>query len=289
MRNLNKTSAYHALVKQYYPNAVYFEEFGQTVVEMMRRNGYPPEEVMLANSICSDDVNAMQFPPSLAKFLGPFNMGGLDGFPFTGITGMSAFSHHAPDNGILMIFFAPHIGISLKGYPLESVGKIQREGQKKLSDACGAVRAALNTVLSNQVDPKTELFIPKPAGPLDMQQDTIVHILWEERERIRNSKKDPMIEATQIMFENIKERLKLLLPKDGHHPEIILIGGIYINVDADYNRPFFCFDENHCFEIIELAGKKEKAKKISGAEKLKTKSFTSRLAKTLKTLSEKSK
>lgn len=279
---MKKSPSYLEIVKQYYPNAVYFENFGQTVVEMMRRNGYPPEEVMLANSICSDDVNAMQFPPSLAKFLGPFNMGGLDGFPFTGLTGMSAFSHHAPDDGILMIFFAPHIGISLKGYPLESVGKIQREGQKKLSDACGAVRAALNTVLSNQVNPKTELFIPKPAGPLDMQQDTIVHILWKERERIIRSTKDKMIEATQIMFENIRERLKLLLPKDGHHPEIILIGGIYINVDADYNRPFFCFDENHCFEIIELEKKKGKAKKVSGSEKLKTKSLTKELAKKIR-------
>lgn len=272
-------SSYHALVKQYYPNAVYFDVFGQLVVDLMRARGYPPEEVMLANSICSDDVNAMQFPPSLAKFLGPFNMGGLDGFPFTGLTGMSAFSHHAPDDGILMIFFAPHIGISLKGYPKESVGKIQREGQKKLSDACGAVRAALNTVLSNQVDPKTELFIPKPAGPLDTQQDTIVHILWEQRERIRNSRKDPMIEATQIMYENIYERLKLLLPKDGHHPEIILIGGIYINVDSDYNRPFFCFDESHHFEIIDLKQEKIKREKISGAGKLKTKSFTKELAK----------
>ena len=39
--------------------------------------------------------------------LGPFKMGGLNGFPFTGLTGMSAFSSHVPDNGAVLIFYGP--------------------------------------------------------------------------------------------------------------------------------------------------------------------------------------
>lgn len=247
--------SYLEIVQQYYgASTLYFDEFGQAVVEYMRYKGYEPDQVMLANSICSDDVNAMQFPPALAKFLGPFNMGGLDGFPFTGITGVSAFSHHAPDDGVLMIFFAPHIGISRKGYPEKAVGKIQRKGQTDLSSACGAVRGALDKVLGSTTR-------PRPVGPLDSQQDLIVDILWDNKSRITNSKKDPMIEATQIMYENIYERLLLLIKESKVHHEIIIIGGIYINVDADYKKPFFSFARNSYFEVHNKKNKKKEFKK----------------------------
>lgn len=43
---------------------------------------------MLSNSICADDISTMQLPKALTKFLGPFQMGGLTGFPFTGDTGL---------------------------------------------------------------------------------------------------------------------------------------------------------------------------------------------------------
>lgn len=258
MKKEKKTPAYIDIVREYYGNeVVYFDDFGQSLVNRMRALGYDPEKVMLANSICSDDVNAMQLPPSIAKFLGPFNLGGLDGFPFTGKTGMGAFSHHAPDNGILLVFFAPHIGISRIGFPKESVGKIKRKGQAKLSDACGAIRAALNVILNPDVKPDATGFIPRPGGELDHQQDTIISILWGERERIRNSKKDPMIEATQIMYEHISRRITELLPKDRKHAEIIVVGGIFINVDTG-EKPFFCFGKKQRFDIIKTSNQKSK-------------------------------
>jgi hypothetical protein len=39
---------------------------------------------MLADSVCSDDLNIIQYPARTQEFLGPFKMGGLDGFPFIG-------------------------------------------------------------------------------------------------------------------------------------------------------------------------------------------------------------
>jgi putative membrane protein len=70
-----------------------------------KNNIIEPKQVMLADSICSDDVNSIQYPVRTQEFLGPFKMGGLDGFPFTGLTGMGAFASHVPDDGAVFIYY----------------------------------------------------------------------------------------------------------------------------------------------------------------------------------------
>jgi hypothetical protein len=224
--------SYLDVVKKHYPKAVYLDLLGLRLGETLERMGYKSNQVMLANSICADDINSMQIPSRIKQFLGPFNMGGLDGFPFTGQTGMGAFASHVTDDGALLIFFAPHIGISAKG----DIGKILRPGQSALSNSCGAARAALDTILGTETE-------PVPAGDIDHQQDTIVAILWKEKQRILDSEKDHMIEATQIIYEHIASRLKVLLEGYSKHRNIFVIGGVFINVDRDENA-FFSFAEN---------------------------------------------
>ena len=86
------------IIRKYYPNAItlidsvnraidYYEEVLQL----------EPSKIMFADSICSDDVNSIQYPTRAQEFLGPFKMGGLNGFPFTGLTGMKAFASHVPE------------------------------------------------------------------------------------------------------------------------------------------------------------------------------------------------
>ena len=53
-----------------------------------------------------------------------FPLGGLAGFPFTGKTGWGAFSSHCPEDGHIVIMFAPHVGVDCDG----NVGKINRPG-----------------------------------------------------------------------------------------------------------------------------------------------------------------
>jgi len=48
-------------------------------------------------------VNSIQYPARTQEFTVPFKMGGLDGFPLTGLTGMGAFASHVPDEGALFI------------------------------------------------------------------------------------------------------------------------------------------------------------------------------------------
>jgi len=51
-------------------------------------------------------------------------LSGLAGLPFVGKAGWGAFSHHVPDDGNIVVLFAPHVGIDSFG----NVGKIRREG-----------------------------------------------------------------------------------------------------------------------------------------------------------------
>ena len=77
-----------------------------------------------------------------------FPLSGLGGFPFTGKTGWAAFSGHCPEDGNIVIMFAPHVGIDREG----NVGKIERMGQKCVSTACGAAIGALRALQQDETE-----------------------------------------------------------------------------------------------------------------------------------------
>jgi len=65
----------------------------------------------------------------------PFGMGGLVGFPFVGRTGFGAYLAHVPDNGILFVISASHIGLNGHG----EFGYINRVDQNcEKSNTCGS-------------------------------------------------------------------------------------------------------------------------------------------------------
>lgn len=122
------------VVRQHYPNALTTSETVNRLLDIVKEHfNISPEQIMLADSICSDDVNTMEYPQRAYQMLGPFKMGGLNGFPFTGLTGMNAFAHHVPEDGAVFVYYAPHIGITASG----TTGEINRVGQRKPSSCCG--------------------------------------------------------------------------------------------------------------------------------------------------------
>jgi hypothetical protein len=85
------------LLRQRYPNAISSKYAVDRILTMIHdRLDLVPGQIMSADSICCDDVNVIERPDRSYEMLGPFTMGGLSGFPFAGLTGMSAFSHHVP-------------------------------------------------------------------------------------------------------------------------------------------------------------------------------------------------
>ncbi|MBK8627907.1 MAG: hypothetical protein IPN86_20805 [Saprospiraceae bacterium] len=227
-----------AIIHQHYPNAQTTIDSVNHFIDFIENDlDLEPSKVMLADSICSDDVNSIQYPTRTQEFLGPFKMGGLDGFPFTGLTGMGAFASHVPDEGAVSIYYGPHIGITQNG----TIGEIHRLGQTKNSGCCGAAKGALNKLVNN-------LIIEGNVTDLDYQMNTIEQILLNEKDRILSAA-IPLKEATEVIYEAIDKRMEELVAATKYNCKyLILLGAIHINSDSDIGS----FNEARKFDVIEL-------------------------------------
>ncbi|HYW49909.1 MAG TPA: hypothetical protein VE861_04840 [Gemmatimonadaceae bacterium] len=212
-----------AIVRRHYPEAVTTTQAVNDTLAYLRRScALTADRVLLADSICSDDVNSIEYPETARAMLGPFKLGGLDGFPHAGVTGMGAFAAHAPDGGAILIYHAPHIGVSRDG----ALGLIVRPGQDKQSGCCGAARAALGKLQAGT------LTVAAPSE-FDHQQGTIEQIFLRASQRILSAE-SPLKEATEVMYEAIAERIDLLVQRTTFPTRyVVLSGGILINGDAD--------------------------------------------------------
>jgi len=233
-----------ALIRKHYANAITTIDSVNMLIDFVEEElDLEPSQIMLADSICSDDVNSIQYPARAHEFLGPFKMGGLDGYPFTGLTGMGAFASHVPDEGAVFVYYGPHIGISKNGV----IGEIHRLGQSKNSGCCGAAKGALNKLLNNQL---TEGNVTE----IDFQMNTIEQILLKEKSRIEKAA-IPLHEATEVIYEAIDNRICELVEKTKYNCKyVILMGAILINSDSDIGS----FTSTKRFDVINLAtGKRE--------------------------------
>jgi hypothetical protein len=228
-------------VKKWYANANTTADTVNGLLDVIENKlGLKPEQLMHADSMCCDDVNAIQYPPRAYEMLGPFHMGGLNGFPFAGVTGMNAFAHHVPEDGAVVVFYAPHIGITKDG----TIGEIHRIGQSDNSACCGAAKGALGKLLNNQIETGN-------ITDLDYQMNTIEQIFLKQADRIKAAGSQ-IFEATEVMYEAINERIEILVSKTNYPCKyVILIGAIFINGDKEMGS--FCSYKR--FDYIELASK----------------------------------
>ena len=226
------------IIRKYYPNAITTIDSVNRLIDYVEEElDLEPYKVMIADSICSDDVNSIQYPARAHEFLGPFKMGGLDGFPFTGLTGMGAFASHVPDDGAVFIYYGPHIGISKNGV----LGEIHRIGQHSNTSCCGAAKGALSKLLNNTI-------IEGNITELDYQMNTIEQILYRQKERIVQAE-NHIFEATEVIYEAIDKRINELVEMTKYKcAYVILIGAILINSDSDMGS----FTSSKRFDIIDL-------------------------------------
>ncbi|MBB6502265.1 hypothetical protein [Pedobacter cryoconitis] len=227
-----------ALIRKHYPNAITTIDSVNRMIDFVEEKlDLEPSKIMLADSICSDDVNSIQYPVRASEFLGPFKMGGLDGFPFTGLTGMGAFASHVPDEGAVFVYYGPHIGISAAGI----IGEIYRHGQQKGTSCCGAAKGALNKLLNDSI-------ITGQVSEMDYQMNTIEQILLKEKDRVISAEY-PIKEATEVIYEAIDKRINELIERTKYNCRyVILLGTIHINSDTDIGS----FTSAKRFELIDL-------------------------------------
>jgi hypothetical protein len=162
-------AAYGAIVAGQYSDSYMVEDWARLTKAYIQTlsGGIPTNNILMANGTCADDVDATKSPGNigqsangLSEFLGPFQSGGLCGWPFVGGVGLGAFASHVTDTGTLFVSNMQHIGIDADGV----VGKIYRRGQagagtggRYSSDTCGAVFGALSWIIGSATPPDIEL------------------------------------------------------------------------------------------------------------------------------------
>ncbi len=225
-------------IRQHYPNAVKSDDYINDLYARADRDfGIAPNDIMLLHSICSDDLNSIQLPARWREMLGPFNMGGLNGFPFAGATGMGAFAKHIPDDGAALIFYAPHIGIGSDG----TVGKVLRPGQAVASTSCGAAAAALGKLEQNTI------FAGGRKDETDFQMQTLEEIVAADAELILSAE-NRLTAVTETVYRATEKRINELIAKTEFLGKYIFVAGaIIINGDRDAGmfiepRRFDCLD-----------------------------------------------
>lgn len=214
-------------VQPYYPDAIQ----ASLLVEAFRWYakldlGVDEERIALLTSVCSDDLNSMSLPNT--QMVGPFILGGLDGYPFVGKTGLSAFSHHVPEHGAALLFFGPHVGITGTG----EVGKVVRPGQSAASDCCGAAMAGLTKLAAGGITLKD----PCDFAVDDYQQETLEQLLLRYGTEILGSgppdNSRRFVRMTDVIYRETKRFLFDLLSSIEFETPAFLFGGILINADG---------------------------------------------------------
>ncbi len=226
------------IVKTYFPEAMDAKDTSiHYLGKMQLEHNIDISKVLMATSVCSDDINV----PSTTFFnvlFGPFIMGGLGGLPFAGQTGMTAFAHHIPDEGSAFIFYGPHIGITIHG----DLGKMYRPRQEHTGNSCGALMLALKRFQDDTYTPVL--------NDDDYQQMKLEESLLPYRAKILESenREKAITEATyEIIDKKVRKHLKSCkaeFPVD----TVTLLGGIIIN--TDYGLDDY-FDARH-FEVIDV-------------------------------------
>ena len=227
------------IVKTHFPDAMDAKDTSiHYLGKMQIEHKIDISKVLMATSVCSDDINV----PSTTFFnvlFGPFIMGGLGGLPFAGQTGMTAFAHHIRDSGSAFIFYGPHIGITLDG----DLGKMYRPRQEDTGNSCGALMLALSRFHDSDYKPVL--------NEDDYQQMKLEESLLPYREEILNStnKEKAITEATyDIIDKKIHEHIKSC-KAEFHVDKVTLLGGIIIN--TDYGLDDYFVAKN--FEVIEVS------------------------------------
>jgi Limiting CO2-inducible proteins B/C beta carbonyic anhydrases len=231
------TQATVAAIKEAFPRAVSNADLIKTLKRALEPYGYG-KTTLVATSFCCDEVNRPLELDLGKAYADVFNMGGLAGFPFGGVTGFGAMAKHIPDGGSCLVVYGPHVGVDMDG----KIGTVNRRGKEKGGTCCGSAVAAagyIRGVYKGEMEQGPT--VPKDSS--DAQQLYVGTMLLPFAERLENAK-DPMAELPYATFEPLDELMEKIVGKAsykvGETAKIAMLGGLQINTPpgmSDYFLP----------------------------------------------------
>ncbi|MEJ1240968.1 hypothetical protein WBG78_22670 [Chryseolinea sp. T2] len=213
-------------IENEFPGAMPFNMAIDSLLQHLLRAGISPDQILWGQSTCVDDITNTKNKLIHPEIKGPFTFGGLGGLPFTGITGVSAFSHHVPEGGTALMLVGPHIGYKQD----EGWGKILRHGQHHSSTCCGALYAALTKLKENALHESDSL------SRDDYQEKIIERLAFRHKEEILTAK-EPLVTLTRIVFHEAQQEMTKYAKAvhERHFAYAVVVSGVIINTDFQYD------------------------------------------------------
>ena len=163
---------------------------------------------------------------------------GLAGLPFAGKSGFGAYLHHVPDEGKLLVVFAPHVGVDAEG----KIGGLQRDGQVKVSNACGAAIGAYKALQAKKVTPTDPLLVLETLQKenietkFDPQLEQIVQKLAPRLKGIEDST-DSISFVTYQMYGIVRELITSIITQTDdvfdYATEVAVVGGVSTTANSN--------------------------------------------------------
>lgn len=96
------------LFHRHYPDDITAVEAANRLISYVESEpNIKSNQILLADSLYSDDINSIQDSTKDSKFLEPFKLGGRNEFPFVDVTGIGAFASTVPKIGTILIWYTP--------------------------------------------------------------------------------------------------------------------------------------------------------------------------------------
>lgn len=235
-------------IDRVFSGAMKSKDLVNSLATSLKKHGFTTTNTLVATSFCVDELSRVN-EKDFAEVFGPtFNLGGLAGVPFAGITGFGAMASHIPDGGNCILVFAPHVGVDSEG----NVGTVERVGRADRGTCCGSAIAAsgyVAGVLSGATEKQ-----PSPSEPTDACQTYVGSLLLPHAARLDKAP-DKMVELPYAIYDAQKELIDKIVQagcggvKDG---KIAVVGGVQINTPpgmSDYFLPL-------SFDVVDNKGKK---------------------------------
>ena len=142
---------FETVLRELYPGAEPLERFISRSAQALAAYGFRPGNTLALVGVCRDEL-MFGVEQRLYESWGPcFDLSSLAAMIFLGRSGMQAAAHHAPDDAgrrRFVVFVLPHLGIDADG----RVGRVQREGQRVATAACGALVKVQGELAAGHLD-----------------------------------------------------------------------------------------------------------------------------------------
>jgi len=228
-------------VTEIFPGAKTNSELITYLRAKLVKRGYELDsKTLCATSLCCDEASRPLETQLSNVFDTNFNMGGLAGFPWGGVTSFGAMTAHIPDGGSCVIVHGPHVGVDSAG----NVGTVERRGRVNGGACCGSAVAASGYVSPVHAGEQKKATMPQ--DPVDAQQYFVGSLLMPYAEWLEKAE-DAMVELPYALYDAQKEMMGKIIkagsPSDASNSTTseltTVLGGIQINTPPG-RLDFFC-------------------------------------------------